>query len=311
MNKISLMPQVNIYQGIFSDEDLDFLLNEIKKSQIDYQEIEETDPEESALRDFHGPQPEDRNDGSTIKTWTPWYSYGLRSIWSHQNDESKNINQIKGYHIIDNVIKTVHDDYVKDWSQNGQWTYDIKNWEKGTGLSFSTYEILQHKMNPDKKYTIHVHTDWHNHRSDEPGPKQIITYTLYLNDDYEGGEIDFVDENNQHVYVYKPKRGDVTVFPSGQPYWHGARGVTSGNPKIFIRTFSVYTFKGTEEWNQGCLNWGATRWVRMESERVDKWNSEGNVGRQLVYSGEEPNESLRLKPIFVKSESYIDGREIK
>ena len=48
---------------------------------------------------------------------------------------------------------------------------------------------------------------------------------MYLNDDYEGGEIFFPNQN----FSYKPKAGDVVMFPcGGTEYQHGVNKVTSG-----------------------------------------------------------------------------------
>lgn len=49
---------------------------------------------------------------------------------------------------------------------------------------------------------------------------------IYLNDNYEGGEIFFPNQN----FVYKPKLGDAVIFPcGGSEYMHGVNEVVSGD----------------------------------------------------------------------------------
>jgi len=48
---------------------------------------------------------------------------------------------------------------------------------------------------------------------------------FYLNDDYEGGHVNFMMFN----YRYKPKKGDLILFPSDHRYVHTAEPVTRGN----------------------------------------------------------------------------------
>ena len=53
-------------------------------------------------------------------------------------------------------------------------------------------------------------------------------------DDYDGGDICFYI--NGDFVNYKPKAGDILVFPSGMPYYHGVKTIRNGN-KFFIRNF--------------------------------------------------------------------------
>lgn len=318
MNKINIMPQVTVYRDVLSEKDIQLLLKEIYESQDQIIDAHKTTPEESAYLDHHGLQPQKRNDNTLIYTWTPWYTFGIRSVWSDPHDVRKSKKEhVDGFMLIKNAIKKVHDDYLNDWKDNGKWTYKINDWDidaeekpDASNMILSTFELLQHKLNLEEDYNIQVHTDWHNHRSEEPGPKQIITYTIYLNDDYEGGEVDFVDEENKKVFVYKPKRGDITVFPSGRPFWHGARSVKSDPNKIFIRTFSIFRYPGSQEWVYGASSHGIAKWMDMENEKIKAIIDGGEVGRQLVYKGEEMNLSKVVLPIYVDSEVYIDGRNI-
>jgi hypothetical protein len=42
-----------------------------------------------------------------------------------------------------------------------------------------------------KDSAINYHTDRDNTRENEPGEKPLLTITIYLNDNYEGGDINF------------------------------------------------------------------------------------------------------------------------
>jgi hypothetical protein len=58
---------------------------------------------------------------------------------------------------------------------------------------------------------------------------------LYLNDDYEGGEIEF---SNQGVSL-KPDEGSLIIFPSNEPYLHKVNEIKSGDR--YTSHLSVYT----------------------------------------------------------------------
>lgn len=69
------------------------------------------------------------------------------------------------------------------------------------------------------------HVDWNEFNSE-------ITYTIvvYLNDDYEGGELEFVKpEINVKI---KPKAGSIVMFPSVEPYLHRSCDLTKGRKML-------------------------------------------------------------------------------
>lgn len=69
------------------------------------------------------------------------------------------------------------------------------------------------------------HVDWNEMNSD-------ITYTIvvYLNDDYEEGELFFVDPKID--LKIKPKKGSIVMFPSVQPYLHQSCNIPSGRKML-------------------------------------------------------------------------------
>jgi hypothetical protein len=64
--------------------------------------------------------------------------------------------------------------------------------------------------------------------TDSFSPKANISGVLYINDDYEGGELYFP---NQDVRI-KPEAGSIIMFPSVEPYVHHSVKVTSGEKYI-------------------------------------------------------------------------------
>lgn len=133
------------------------------------------------------------------------------------------------------VIKgffSVTNHYMKYWgiTKGNNWVH--------TPPSFCRY-IPNERLNG--QLFMPFHTDYMIEKAEEPGDKFAITTTMYLNDDYEGGEIIF--KIQEEVFSYKPIAGDVLVFPSGHPsilmegenpIMHAVKPVWPGNPDRYI-----------------------------------------------------------------------------
>jgi hypothetical protein len=121
------------------------------------------------------------------------------------------------------------------------------------------------------------HTDYQQERSLMPGIKHGITANLYINEDYDGGEVLFQVEPNEEIISYKAKAGDFIVFPSGAPYYHGVKHVLDGE-KYIIRSFWHYRYDGDPEYLKEKENWDPEEWKakeqlrqRVERNKYMKW----------------------------------------
>lgn len=70
------------------------------------------------------------------------------------------------------------------------------------------------------------------HVDDNPAVRRHLSAILYLNDDYEGGELHFP----RHDLKIKPKAGDVILFPSNFEYPHASLIITKGT-KLAVTTW--------------------------------------------------------------------------
>lgn len=77
------------------------------------------------------------------------------------------------------------------------------------------------------KYNENAHMGPHVDLNDK---NKYLQYTVvvYLNDDYEGGELFFPNHN---VKV-KPKAGSIAMYPSGDPYVHQSLNITKGRKML-------------------------------------------------------------------------------
>ena len=129
-------------------------------------------------------------------------------------------------------------------------------------------------------YAMSHHTDFQREFAYNPGLKFGITAVFYLNDNYEGGEVlfRFLDKDDPSVikedYSYKPGEGDILVFPSGPPHYHGVKAVTSGE-KYIIRNYWRYDYPGHPLWLKLQEKYGEDIWRQLEEERL-KFNRNSN-----------------------------------
>jgi predicted 2-oxoglutarate/Fe(II)-dependent dioxygenase YbiX len=65
---------------------------------------------------------------------------------------------------------------------------------------------------------------FHDHFDHASMYPRIVSASLFLNDDFEGGEFVFKEFN----LTIKPKTGDILVFSSSFPYMHRVNPVKTG-----------------------------------------------------------------------------------
>ena len=125
---------------------------------------------------------------------------------------------------------------------------------------------------------------------------------FYLNDDYEGGGLSFLEEESGEVIHYKPKAGDVVVFPSGDPitgasrYFHGVDKISSGD-KYLVRTFWQYQYDGSEYWHEGFKKYGKEEWQAIRKLEIRASLDSGKWHRYVIGEGESPDYSItKSKP---------------
>lgn len=154
-----------------------------------------------------------------IPAWKPWTASDNADL---VYGSKKDINILSAFQLCgqDDIDKTSL--YVINSIKMAiEMCYD--RYIKGKGLNHSDYYLESHTI-PIKKWNVGMSMGPHCDNFD--GHSNLsFSIVLYLNDDYEGGEINFP---NQNIKI-KPKPGSLIMFPSHQPFIHEVLPVTSGS----------------------------------------------------------------------------------
>jgi len=261
--KLVIAPQIIVYKNLFEhcDELIDIIENK------------------------------DRTDSLWPK-WEPWYDQGenisqlfyRKDFYSEDNDEKKILKYIAN--VYDFIQKEYLDDYLKE---KGVWPTYINQWEKvyekldPVPINIYKYseELFKTKSKDGLMLEYHVDempeindSDWH----------QIVTITFYLNDNYDGGEICFYSEAENKAYKYKPKKGDVTVFPSGAPFYHAVENF-SGADRYFMRIFIPYSTEGDKEFIENSVFYDED-FMKKQEEKTNDFVSKYTHAVTLQFPGQ-------------------------
>lgn len=95
----------------------------------------------------------------------------------------------------------------------------IDNYAQYWGINVVYYEAFNFVKYEGEGTHFNIHAD-HG-----PAYNCTVSAVIYINDDYEGGELKFPRLDN---LVYKPKVGDIAVFPSNYIYEHASLPMVSG-----------------------------------------------------------------------------------
>jgi hypothetical protein len=148
-----------------------------------------------------------------FSNWKPWYASNADVLYGEFRESSftnilNNCNEKSSSFIIAKTLKSLIDFCVEDYCKK-------TNQESGHMPDHFTI----------RKYNTKAYMGPHVDTEDIYNTKQpSISMVFYLNDDYDGGEIEFP---NQSIKI-KPSAGSLIIFPSYQPYMHDPKPTTSG-----------------------------------------------------------------------------------
>lgn len=284
MNKLILYPRINVYQNAIPNSN-------------DFVDLLERSQKQNPEHLFTG--------------WEDWYGFGLMmnlgmtQTHDYSNDWNGNpldlnneyaLKQSQFLKTLDDVFYLVTQDYIQ------QYQITLPNWHP------SGFSICKYKETAQENHlAMHYHTDYVGANAEAPGLKFAITCTMYLNDNYDGGGLSFLEEETGDVIDYKPKAGDVVVFPSGDPitgashYFHGVDKIANGD-KYLIRTFWQYEYEGSKDWWEGVEKYGKEQWEIIAKEKMKKELASGKWHRYVIYPGQSKATIEKSTPFFVKAE---------
>ena len=220
------------------------------------------------------------DDSGYVNKWTQWYSLGeqtnfttykniLSNKFPSKEEWDENFKNIENTAVLE--VSKLFFDATKNYVD--KYKINLPNW------SHYSPHILSHvAKTTDNQLAMQYHTDYVMSQTENPGYKFWITALLYVNDDYEGGEIAFkifknetevIDHDNFDYFKYKPKAGDLLILPAHHPYYHGVLK-TKTNKKLFVRLFWGHEYDGSANWRANEQKYGKEVWANMEKQRLDE-----------------------------------------
>lgn len=220
--------------------------------------------------------------------WKDWYTFGKQlegpnflvnfdefpSADQWEAEKNKNSNDFSNSLHFENKINNLFYAATKAYIEENN--IDIDNW------TYKGWNIAKYRPNNENEYVMVHHTDYQREYTHNPGIKFAVTAVFYLNDNYTGGEVAFrflADDDVSVIredYEYKPSAGDIVVFLSGHPHYHGVKAVTEGE-KYIIRTYWTYQYPGHPLWLELQEKYGSDIWEQMERERLKFNRDSANI----------------------------------
>jgi hypothetical protein len=279
LNVVELYPKILVYKNLF--EDIDLVFNYLKET-------------------------ESKTEDTIMGPWHDWYTFGKQSKYQMNNELSEETDSLKKEkYLIESVNKVfleATNHYIKHHNLNIDFNERINigeyqhRWRK-MGPSFAKY-FSNAGSNIEANRAMEHHTDFEITKMKKPDYKFCITVTTYLNDNYDGGEIEFYIDDK--LIPYKPEKGDVIVFPSGNPnflsqekelYYHAVKLVQNGE-KYFVRQYWQRYEDVPEEWSN---EWNKRVSQYGEEETIVMYRNEymADPETTILYKEKIPN-ALRI-----------------
>lgn len=223
------------------------------------------------------------------REWKDWYTFGKMALGSSELDAKFQDfpSQDEWDDVFNQTPKSAEEDgYLENHINNlfyqATKLYIEENKPSFDNWLYRQWNVAKYEEKPNDQYAMMHHTDFQREFSYNPGSKFGVTCVAYLNDNYTGGDVmfRFLDENDRSVikedYIYKPQAGDLLIFMSGPPHYHGVKAVTKGE-KYIIRMYWLYEYQGHPLWLALKEKYGDDIWNQMEDARLKYNRNQENI----------------------------------
>ena len=173
-----------------------------------------------------------------VTAWETWYANGSKSEYGEiknlKRKEIKNITDLKEKNNSLFVIDSLTDKMI-ECSQKYAEIFNIDKQE----LDFAASVIKNEQTTIGLyKYFEDAHMGPHVDFNDE---NDYLAYTIvvYLNDNYEGGELYF----NDFDIKVKPQAGSIMMYPSFAPYTHESLKIQKGRKMLITHHWRSFEHK--------------------------------------------------------------------
>jgi len=250
LNPKDVIKFVTVYEGAFSREDCDLLLDSFYTAPhgegyllMEANEWEDQDGlrRQPKLEYYRDPADLDRSilGGEVFKDFDA--SYPADKVKEDDTAYEPTMKLMARF-------KEATEDYRR------RWGLDI-NIIQHAPLEFRYYQGPQ-GVGPHSDYSGHLHLhprgEWGNQdaKTDEDIANQTFAYNVYLNDDYgDGGEI-FLKryaKNEDGIYIdeaeqqgsHRPMKGDIVIFPCAFPYEHWVTPIGKGVKRWMVNANAI------------------------------------------------------------------------
>lgn len=188
-------------EKIILEDNISYYKNVINNPKFIIEKLEESDQQSGEY--------------SPITQWKDWMSSDNKFLYgkfregyyynrSVTSDYDQSMLEIRD--VFENAIKDCMADYSLDHQINAGISdqFRINKYFEGKGMG--------------------PHVDNFFDEDKEVGTNLALSLVIYLNDDCEGGEIEFKEQG----IILKPEAGSMIIFPSKKPYFHESKPVTKG-----------------------------------------------------------------------------------
>ena len=236
----------------------------------------------------------DESENAIFSPWTQWSHFGeymnplfknyphtmsiekIRNIKTNTEKEEAQKNAV--LEVFENFHLATQDYISKNGIDFDKDKKIVDHEEKSFDLwTTNGPSIARYRVDKNEPLAMTYHSDYIREPIISPGYKFAITALVYFNDDYEGGEIDFIVDGE--AYMYKPDAGDLLIFPSGHPeiltkegqvYLHGVMTVTK-EKKYICRMYWMKYDLGSDEWFEKEAEFGKDVWKEMQPDIMQKF----------------------------------------